>query len=66
VPRESRGVVVLTAESGSRAQRHPPTTHRRAGKPTSKQIEEVADRWGFLTKALDVKVSPTAAGGAEI
>jgi len=23
-----------------------------AGKPTAKQIEEVADRWGFLTKAL--------------
>jgi prolyl oligopeptidase len=23
-----------------------------AGKPTSKQIEEVADRWGFLSKAL--------------
>ena len=23
-----------------------------AGKPTTKQIEEVADRWGFLTKAL--------------
>ncbi len=23
-----------------------------AGKPTDKQIEEVADRWGFLTKAL--------------
>ena len=37
-----------------------------AGKPTSKQIEEVADRWGFLTKALNVEVSPTVAGGAEI
>ena len=23
-----------------------------AGKPTTKQIEEVADRWGFLTRAL--------------
>ena len=23
-----------------------------AGKPTAKQIEEVADRWGFLSKAL--------------
>ncbi|MBA4094454.1 MAG: S9 family peptidase, partial [Candidatus Accumulibacter sp.] len=23
-----------------------------AGKPTTKQIEEVADRWGFLSKAL--------------
>jgi len=66
VPREPGGVVVLTAESRYHAQRHPPTTHRRAGKPTSKQIEEVADRWGFLTKALDVDVSPTAAGGAEI
>jgi prolyl oligopeptidase len=41
-----------------------------AGKPTGKQIEEVADRWGFLTKALNVEVAPTvaptAAGGAEI
>jgi len=36
-----------------------------AGKPTSKQIEEVADRWGFLTKALNVQVAPTVAGGAE-
>ncbi|MDP9349913.1 MAG: prolyl oligopeptidase family serine peptidase [Gemmatimonadota bacterium] len=25
-----------------------------AGKPTSKQIEEAADRWAFLVKALDV------------
>jgi prolyl oligopeptidase len=23
-----------------------------AGKPTAKQIEEVADRWGFLSRAL--------------
>jgi prolyl oligopeptidase len=23
-----------------------------AGKPTAKQIDEVTDRWGFLTKAL--------------
>lgn len=37
-----------------------------AGKPTTKQIEEVADRCGFLTKALNVEVSPTVAGGAEI
>ena len=25
-----------------------------AGKPTTKQIEEVADRWGFLTRALQM------------
>ena len=25
-----------------------------AGKPTSKQIEEVADRWGFLSRALNM------------
>ncbi|MGZ5183058.1 MAG: prolyl oligopeptidase family serine peptidase, partial [Ramlibacter sp.] len=31
-----------------------------AGKPTSKQIEEVADRWGFLSKALKMDVAPTA------
>jgi len=30
-----------------------------AGKPTAKLIEEVADRWGFLTRALDM--SPAAA-----
>ncbi|AIY40487.1 Prolyl endopeptidase [Collimonas arenae] len=29
-----------------------------AGKPTTKQIEEVADRWGFLTKVLDMHVGP--------
>uniref|UniRef100_UPI00260F775E prolyl oligopeptidase family serine peptidase n=1 Tax=Janthinobacterium sp. TaxID=1871054 RepID=UPI00260F775E len=23
-----------------------------AGKPTTKQIEEVADRWGFLSRSL--------------
>ncbi|WP_082565481.1 prolyl oligopeptidase family protein [Duganella sp. Root1480D1] len=36
-----------------------------AGKPTTKQIEEVADRWGFLTRALDMHptVSATTAGG---
>jgi len=36
-----------------------------AGKPTSKQIEEVADRWGFLTKALKMEQAPAAMGGAE-
>jgi prolyl oligopeptidase len=36
-----------------------------AGKPTSKQIEEVADRWGFLTKALKMNEAQTVAGGAE-
>jgi prolyl oligopeptidase len=25
-----------------------------AGKPTTKQIEEVADRWGFLSRALQM------------
>ena len=29
-----------------------------AGKPTTKQIEEVADRWGFLTRALQMDVPP--------
>jgi prolyl oligopeptidase len=28
-----------------------------AGKPTSKVIEEVADRWGFLVRVLDMNVS---------
>ncbi|WP_038492719.1 prolyl oligopeptidase family serine peptidase [Janthinobacterium agaricidamnosum] len=32
-----------------------------AGKPTSKQIEEVADRWGFLTRALQMDVPAQAA-----
>jgi prolyl oligopeptidase len=36
-----------------------------AGKPTSKQIEEVADRWGFLTKALKMNEAQTVAGGAQ-
>src|SRR5262249_4500764 len=27
-----------------------------AGKPTTKQIEEVADQWAFLVKNLDMKV----------
>jgi prolyl oligopeptidase len=35
-----------------------------AGKPTSKQIEEVADRWGFLSKALKMDQAPAAMGGA--
>jgi prolyl oligopeptidase len=36
-----------------------------AGKPTAKQIEEVADRWGFLTRALDMHpaASATTTGG---
>jgi len=33
-----------------------------AGKPTSKQIEEVADRWGFLSKAL--KMNEAGSGAA--
>jgi prolyl oligopeptidase len=36
-----------------------------AGKPTSKQIEEVADRWGFLTKALKMDEAPVVAAGAQ-
>jgi prolyl oligopeptidase len=36
-----------------------------AGKPTSKQIEEVADRWGFLSKALKMDQAPAAMGGAQ-
>jgi len=32
-----------------------------AGKPTSKQIEEVADRWGFLSKSLKMDLPATAA-----
>lgn len=27
-----------------------------AGKPTTKQIEEVSDKWGFLVRALDIKL----------
>ncbi|WP_426161516.1 prolyl oligopeptidase family serine peptidase [Pseudoduganella sp. R-34] len=36
-----------------------------AGKPTTKQIEEVADRWGFLTRALDMHpaAAATTTGG---
>jgi len=33
-----------------------------AGKPTTKQIEEVADRWGFLSRELHMDDSPAAAG----
>jgi prolyl oligopeptidase len=34
-----------------------------AGKPTTKQIEEVADRWGFLARNLHMNTAvPTAAG----
>jgi len=36
-----------------------------AGKPTSKQIEEVADRWGFLSKALHMNEQPTVTGASE-
>lgn len=36
-----------------------------AGKPTSKQIEEVADRWGFLSKALKMNEAPTVAAGGQ-
>ncbi len=31
-----------------------------AGKPTTKQIEEVADRWGFLSRALDMQPAAAA------
>jgi prolyl oligopeptidase len=33
-----------------------------AGKPTTKQIEEVTDRWGFLTRALHME-QPTQVAG---
>ncbi|MBC7684429.1 MAG: S9 family peptidase [Bdellovibrionales bacterium] len=33
-----------------------------AGKPTAKQIEEVADRWGFLSRALRMNEPPRVAG----
>ncbi|PHV05756.1 S9 family peptidase [Janthinobacterium sp. BJB412] len=33
-----------------------------AGKPTAKQIEEVADRWGFLSKELQMNAAPAAGG----
>jgi prolyl oligopeptidase len=31
-----------------------------AGKPTSKVIDEIADRWAFLVKVLDAKASKDA------
>ncbi|WP_313032394.1 prolyl oligopeptidase family serine peptidase [Massilia alkalitolerans] len=37
-----------------------------AGKPTTKQIEEVADRWGFLARELKMGgAAPTALGGSK-
>jgi prolyl oligopeptidase len=37
-----------------------------AGKPTTKQIEEVADRWGFLARELKVgDTAPVAVGGSK-
>jgi prolyl oligopeptidase len=33
-----------------------------AGKPVSKQIEEVADKWGFLTRALNMTPAQSATG----
>jgi len=36
-----------------------------AGKPTSKQIEEVADRWGFLSRELHMGDAGKSVGGAE-
>jgi prolyl oligopeptidase len=35
-----------------------------AGKPTTKQIEEVADRWGFLSRALNMNLPGAVAGNA--
>ncbi len=35
-----------------------------AGKPTTKQIEEVADRWGFLARELKVGEGDKAVGGS--
>ena len=35
-----------------------------AGKPTTKQIEEVADRWGFLARELKVGKGEKAVGGS--
>ncbi|OON64657.1 S9 family peptidase [Massilia sp. KIM] len=35
-----------------------------AGKPTSKQIEEVADRWGFLSRELKMGEAASTVGGA--
>jgi prolyl oligopeptidase len=36
-----------------------------AGKPTTKQIEEVADRWGFLSRALNMSVPAAGNGTAQ-
>jgi prolyl oligopeptidase len=37
-----------------------------AGKPTTKQIEEVADRWGFLARELKMgETSAQAVGGSK-
>ena len=36
-----------------------------AGKPTTKQIEEVADRWGFLTRALKMDGATATATGQQ-
>jgi prolyl oligopeptidase len=36
-----------------------------AGKPTAKQIEEVADRWGFLSRALDMQPAATSTTGGQ-
>jgi prolyl oligopeptidase len=36
-----------------------------AGKPTGKQIEEVADRWGFLSRELHMNDEVKAVGGAQ-
>jgi prolyl oligopeptidase len=34
-----------------------------AGKPTTKQIDEVVDRWGFLTRALHMDSGDAKAAG---
>ncbi|CAN7410440.1 prolyl oligopeptidase family serine peptidase [Massilia sp. LjRoot122] len=36
-----------------------------AGKPTTKQIEEVADRWGFLARELKMDAATQAVGGSK-
>jgi prolyl oligopeptidase len=35
-----------------------------AGKPTAKQIDEVTDRWGFLTRVLKMDVAPVSGQSA--
>jgi prolyl oligopeptidase len=37
-----------------------------AGKPTSKQIEEVADRWGFLSRTLGMSTAPATVAGPAV